>query len=64
MLCAIWYHLYNLKNAKNIHGRAILFSTFFKLCKRYQTVQSIIYIIIWDYMKNPFCLPLQVLSNK
>ena len=20
MLCAIWYHLYNLKNVKNIHG--------------------------------------------
>ena len=22
MRCAIWYHLYNLKNVKNIHGRA------------------------------------------
>ena len=20
MLCAIWYHLYNLKNVKNTHG--------------------------------------------
>ena len=25
MCCTIWYHLYNLKNVKNIHGR-VLFS--------------------------------------
>ena len=24
MLCAIWYHLYNLKNVKNIHGGKLL----------------------------------------
>ena len=24
MFCAIWYHLYNLKNVKNIHGGALL----------------------------------------
>ena len=24
MRCAIWYHLYNLKNAKNTHGGAVL----------------------------------------
>ena len=24
MLCAIWYHLYNLKNVKNTHGGVIL----------------------------------------
>ena len=24
MLCAIWYHLYNLKNVKNIHGGMLL----------------------------------------
>ena len=23
-LCAIWYHLYNLKNVKNTHGGALL----------------------------------------
>ena len=23
-LCAIWYHLYNLKNVKNIYGEVIL----------------------------------------
>ena len=23
MLCATWYHLYNLKNMKNIHGRVL-----------------------------------------
>ena len=23
-LCAIWYHLYNLKNVKNTHGATIL----------------------------------------
>ena len=24
MRCAIWYHLYNLKNVKNIHGGVLL----------------------------------------
>ena len=24
MRCAIWYHLYNLKNVKNTHGRVLL----------------------------------------
>ena len=24
MLCAIWYHFYNLKNVKNTHGRVLL----------------------------------------
>ena len=31
MLCAIWYHLYNLKNVKNIRGRVLL------LMKKFQT---------------------------
>ena len=26
MLCAIWYHLYNLKNVKNTHGGEKYFS--------------------------------------
>ena len=24
MLCAIWYHFYDLKNAKNTHGRMLI----------------------------------------
>ena len=24
MFCGIWYHLYNFKNVKNIHGRVLL----------------------------------------
>ena len=24
MLCAIWYHLYNLKNVKNTHGGVLI----------------------------------------
>ena len=24
MRCAIWYHLYNLKNLKNTHGRVLI----------------------------------------
>ena len=24
MLCAIWHHLYNFKNVKNIHGGVLL----------------------------------------
>ena len=44
MLCAVWYHLYNLENVKNTHGGVVLlvkvivfhgcFSRF-KLCKLY-----------------------------
>ena len=29
MLCAIWYHLYNLKNVKNIHGGVLLLVNFY-----------------------------------
>ena len=43
MLCAIWYHLYNLKNVKNTHGEVLLlgsippwvFLMFFELYKWY-----------------------------
>ena len=24
MLCASWYHIYNLKNVKNVHGGVLL----------------------------------------
>ena len=30
MRCAIWYHLYNIKNAKNIHGAVLLLGNFTK----------------------------------
>ena len=60
MLCAIWYHLYNLKNVKNTHGGVLLlvklqaksntpswvFFTFFKLYKWYQIAQRITVKII------------------
>ena len=26
MRCAIWYHLYKLKNVKNTHGGVLIFS--------------------------------------
>ena len=52
MCCAIWYHLYNLKNVKNIHKGVQLqpaialippwvFFPFFNLYKWYQIAQSI-----------------------
>ena len=51
MLCAIQYHLYNLKNVENTHGGATastksinppwMVFTFFKLCKYYQITQSV-----------------------
>ena len=58
MRCAIWYRLYNLKNVKNTHGRALLlvklqaksnippwvFFMFFKLYKWYPITQNITYI--------------------
>ena len=59
-LCAIWNHLYNLKNMKNIHGGALLlvklqatksntppwvFFKFFKRSKWYQIAPSTTFII-------------------
>ena len=45
MRCAIWYHLYNLKNVENNHGGVLLlvkvFFTFFKLNKWHQIAQRI-----------------------
>ena len=55
MLCVILYHLYNLKNVKNTHGRTLLliktksntppwvFFTFLKLDKWYQIAQLTTY---------------------
>ena len=58
MLCAIWYHLYHLKNVKNTLGGVLLLVqlqatesntppwvlfTFFKLYKWYQIAQCITY---------------------
>ena len=51
--CAIWYHLYNLKNVENTHGGVLIlillhwcFSRFFKLYKWYQTAQRITYVYL------------------
>ena len=50
MHCAIWYHLYNLKNVENvakacnftkINTSSWVFFTLFKLCKWYQIAQRI-----------------------
>ena len=52
MRCAIWYHLYKLKNVKSIHGEIAcnftksntppwMFFTFFKLYEWYQIAQRI-----------------------
>ena len=32
MFCAIWYHLYNLKNVKNTYGGVLLFVTILHGC--------------------------------
>ena len=56
MFCAIWYHLYNLKNTKNTCVGVLLlvklqdstppwvFFMFFKLYKWYQVPQNITYL--------------------
>ena len=45
MRYAIWYHVYNFKNVKNIHTKSNtppwMFFTFFKLYKWYQITQRI-----------------------
>ena len=44
MLCAVWYHLYSLKNMKITHAKSNtplwVFFTFFKLYKWYQIAQK------------------------
>ena len=56
MCCAIYYHLHNLKNVKNIHGRGLLLvklqdlaycTNGTKLYKWYQTAQNITYVSIY-----------------
>ena len=68
MLCAIWDHLYNLKNMKNIHREVLLsacnftksntppwvFFTFLKLYKWYQIAQRITHILPYLYSFFPF----------
>ena len=63
MFCAIWYHLYNLKNKKNTRGGVLLlvklqaFNTppwvlflFFKLYRWYQIAQNITYGISFQVL--------------
>ena len=47
MFCAIWYHLYNLKDVKNakINTPPWVFFTFLKLYKWYQIAQRITFVI-------------------
>ena len=55
ILCAIWYHLYNLKNVKNTHGKSEtppwMFFTLFTLYKWYQIAQC---TTNTDYFRKPF----------
>ena len=60
MLCAIWYHLHNLKNVKNAHGGVLLlvsntppwvFFTLFKLYKWYQIAQRT--TNVWTNQDDP-----------
>ena len=64
--CAIWYHLYNLTNVKNTHGRLLIlacnftkistppwvFFTFFKLRKWYQIAQRTTYEIFFNWISS------------
>ena len=47
MLCAIWHHLYNLKNAKNIHGGVLLLlklqASFMNIFHVFQVVHMVKY---------------------
>ena len=62
MRCAIWYHLYNLKNVKNTHGGVLtlvklqaktwVFFTFFKLYKWYQMAQRTTDMKVNENLKN------------
>ena len=77
--CAIWYHLYNLKNVKNTHGRVLFLVKlqaehtsmgvfiFFKLCKWYQIVQHITFppapILVFSKNSNNPTLQSQFFSQ-
>ena len=62
MLCAIWYHLYRLKNLEFVKfekhpGKSVTIThvfTFFKLYKWYQIAQSASYLF-HESDKAPFC---------
>ena len=48
MLCATWYHLYNLKNVKNIHGGVILLEVVgfsLLLYKKYHSSMGVFHVI-------------------
>ena len=71
--CAIWYHLYYLKNVKNTHGgllllvkleaKAWVFSTFLKLHKWYQIAQNTTYCQAGDQIKAEVRLRSQIQAS-
>ena len=77
MFCAIWYHLYNLKNVKNSHGGVILlvklavlrscFSCFLN-CTNGTKLRKASHMIYWplntllEKLKNVFEISVKVLD--
>ena len=53
IFCAIWYHLYNLKNVKNIHARVLLLVKLQALYKWYQIAQCITINLRISYYNFP-----------
>ena len=47
MRCAIWYHLYNLKNGKNIHGGVLLLVTLLKVTLLSECILTFLKLYKW-----------------
>ena len=43
MRCAVWYHLYNLKNVKNTHGGVLIFLKLQAETKQMVARQMVVY---------------------
>ena len=63
VFCAIWYHLYNLENVKNIHAGVLLLVQLQALSKCYQIAQCIKYLIFL-FFSEPFFLKPAILYRK
>ena len=67
MLCAIWYHLYNLKNVKNTHGGVLLLVKLFSRFLNYASgtkSRKVSHVKLWCNTFNVLLLGSTLISIK
>ena len=52
MLCAVWYHLYNLKNVRNTHGWVLLSVTLKALICKFTNTFPWVFFVLFKLYKN------------